>query len=115
MGFIPFDAGGRQQYRYDSRPLRVKFYMWLWKHVGIPLLGETHRGKTFMLEQITAEKTRYVNCTFKQCRFDGLRLVFINDCYIEYSTPLPEFRDMNTCEVSNCAFKKVKPTLKGKK
>ena len=111
MGFIPFDERGKQQYRYDSRPLRVKVSMWLWKHVGISLFGKTHRGKTFMYEQITGEKARYLNCTFKQCKFDGLRLVFINDSYIEYSTPFPEFRNMNTCEIRNCAFKKVKPTI----
>ena len=111
MGFIPWDKSGRQAYDYDDRSLRVKASMWLWKHVGIPLFGRTYRGKVFLFEHVTGEKARYVNCTFKQCRFDGLRLVFINDSYVEYSTPEPVFNNMNECELRGIHFKKVKPTI----
>ena len=97
MSFIPIDESGKQAYTYDDRSLKVKVSMWLWKHVGIPLFGEVNKGKTYFFKHVTGDKTRYVNCTFKHCRFEGLKLVFINDCYIEYSTVNPEFTNIKEC------------------
>jgi len=107
MSFIPLDNQGRQTYRYDTRGLRTKMVMWFWKRFSNRVLG-----KEFYMEHVTGEKTLYRNCTFKQCRFDGLKLVFIVDSLIEYSTPFPELHNMNMCEVSNCVFKKVDPVIK---
>ena len=112
MSFIPVDKSGKQSYAYDTRDWKAKLQMWFWKHVGIPLFGEVNKGKTYVLEHVTGYKTKYVNCTFKQCRFEGLKLVFINDCYVEYSTDNPEFSNMKESEIKNVYFKKVEPIIK---
>ena len=111
MSFIPVGKSGKQAYTYDTRSLKIKISMLFWKHVGIPLFGKVCKGKVYVLEHITGNKIRYVNCTFKQCKFDGLKLVFINNSYIEHSTPHPKFSNMNESEIRNCVFKKVEPII----
>lgn len=112
MGFIPVDKSGKMAYPYDTRDFRAKVLMWFWEHVGIPLTGGTVRGGVFEFEHVKGEKAKYVNCTFKRCRFDGLRLVFVLNSYIEFDTANPEFHNMSMCAVRNCHFKKVKPIIK---
>ena len=104
MGFIPIDSRGQQAYPYDSRSWRAKLVMWFWKRFSRRVLG-----KTFYMEHVTGKKTLYRNCVFRHCRFDGLRMVFVVDSLIEYSTPVPEFHNMNLCEITRCVFKKVEP------
>ena len=81
--------------------------MWLWKRISRKV-----KGKVFYAAHITGEKTVYRNCSFKHCRFDGLKLVFILDSYIEHDTDIPEFSNLNLCEIRNVTFKKVPPIIK---
>ena len=106
MSFIPTDKTGRQAYAYDTRDWKAKLQMWFWKRFSKKI-----RGKNFFAEHITGEKTVYRNCVFKHCRFDGLRLVFIVDCYIEHGTDRPEFSNLRMCEINKVVFKKVKPLI----
>lgn len=107
MGFIPIDnKTGKQTYAYDTRDWKAKLQMWFWKRFSRKVKGET-----FYAEHITGEKTVYRNCVFKHCRFDGLKLVFIVDSYIEYGTDRLEFSNMRMCEVRNIVSKKVKPLI----
>lgn len=104
--FIPVDRSGRQAYAYDSRDWKAKLVMWFWRRFSRKV-----RGKTFFAEHITGEKTVYRNCVFRHCRFDGLRLVFVLDSYVEYDTDSPEFSNVILCELRNIRFKKVPPIV----
>ena len=110
--FIPF-PGGVQAYPYDTRTLKVKLIMWFWEHIGIPLSGNVIKGKTLQFEHVTGEKIKYVNCAFKRCRFDGLKLVFILNSTIEHETLGPEFHNLVMCKISGVVFSKVSPVIIG--
>ena len=107
MGFIPIDSRGQQAYPYDTRDWKAKLQMWFWKR-----FSKKVTGKDIYMEHVTEEKTHYRNCTVRHCRFDGLKLVFITDSLIEHETNIPEFHNMNLCEINRCVFKKVNPIIK---
>ena len=107
MSFIPIDRSGRQAYKHDTRTWRAKLSMWFWKRFSKKVVGEN-----FYAQLITGEKTVYRNCNFKLCQFDGLKLVFILDSYIEHDTPMPEFHNCHKIEVNKCVFRKVAPIVK---
>lgn len=111
MGFIPVGKDGKQAYKYDDRSNKVKFFMWFWEKIGISIIGGTSKGKEFQFEHIKGVKKKYVNCVFKRCKFEGMKLIFIVDSYIEYDTPNPEFKNLKLCSIKNCVFKKVKPIM----
>lgn len=107
MGYIPADPSGRLS-NFDTRNLWAKVTMWFWKRFSRKVVAQT-----FYMEHITGEKTHYRNCIFKRCRFDGLRLVFIENSLIEYDTPMPTFTNMAYCEVTRCHLVKVNPLIDG--
>ena len=112
MTFIPVDKQGKQAYAYDDRPLKVKIIMWFWEHIGIPLMGRTHKGKVFRYEHITGEKVKYVNCTFIRCKFSDLKLFYLLKSVVEYNTEGPEFINMKMSAIRHISFRKVPKTLK---
>lgn len=112
MAFIPIDKTGRQAYTYDDRSLKVKFYMWFWETVGIPMSGGTIKGKILEFEHIKGEKKKYVNCTFKRCKFENMTLIFILNSFVEYDTPNPEFRNFKMCSIRHVYFKKVDQVMR---
>ena len=109
MPFIPVGPDGKQMYKYDIRSRKAKIIMWFWRR-----FGKKVKYKTFYGEQIVGDKTVYYGCKFIRCKFENLRLVFVEHSIIEYETPVFTPRNLTMCSFSHCSLRRLKPLVKDK-